>query len=103
MEIIVLIGIGVIVFLSLREFWCWYFKINEQTRLTKKLVEQRDGDINKTLNKMNQTLELVLRHLKSINNASQARNATPLEVLFGGHNHLPSKEMQKEGKAGLDA
>lgn len=34
-QIIFIVVFGVVIFLLLREFWCWYFKINEQIALRK--------------------------------------------------------------------
>lgn len=48
-----IIGISIIVFVLLREFFCWYIKINKQIRIQQlmletmlKLVEQNGGNVN---------------------------------------------------------
>lgn len=48
-----IIGISIIVFVLLREFFCWYIKINKQIKIQQlmletmlKLVEQNGGNVN---------------------------------------------------------
>ena len=43
--LILLIAFIVIVFLMLREFWCWYFKINKITELLEKLVKNTSTSV----------------------------------------------------------
>ncbi len=45
---IIFIAIIVVVFLLLREFWCWYFKINKITELLEKLVKNTSLDTNES-------------------------------------------------------
>ncbi len=52
-SLIILVLIGLAVFLILREFWCWYYKINTMVRLQRsiletllKMYEQNGGAIN---------------------------------------------------------
>lgn len=57
----VVVGFFVIVFILLREFWCWYFKINSiekilgeilaELKKDDKKIEKSPGDILKELNK----------------------------------------------------
>ena len=42
MSEIILLIIGFLVFVSLREFWCWYWKINERRDLLKDISEKLD-------------------------------------------------------------
>lgn len=50
-NLIVSIFVVIIIFLLLREFWCWYFKINKITQLIgEQLAEQKKS--NKILNEM---------------------------------------------------
>ena len=48
--------IAVLIFIVLREFWCWYWKINARKRLLESLIEKQ-VEITAELKKMNQTLE----------------------------------------------
>jgi hypothetical protein len=38
-KIVPLLAITIVLFLILREFWCWYFKINQRITLLKQIVE----------------------------------------------------------------
>ena len=38
METIVIIGIAIVVFIALREVFCWYYKINETIKLQKEQI-----------------------------------------------------------------
>lgn len=39
-SVIIALFIVLIVFMVLREFWCWYFKINRQTVLLEEILEE---------------------------------------------------------------
>jgi len=41
--VIILIVVAVAVFVALREFFCWYFKINEIRNLLKRIVELNES------------------------------------------------------------
>ncbi|GGD50442.1 hypothetical protein GCM10011361_16380 [Muriicola marianensis] len=58
--LILTVAVSIAVFLLLREVVCWYYKINERTKIQKltletllKLYEQNGGDVNwKEVNKI---------------------------------------------------
>jgi len=43
-DLIIYVIAILLVFILLREFWCWYFKINKITELLEKLVKNTSGD-----------------------------------------------------------
>ena len=57
--LIVIVIVAFLIFLIMREFFCWYFKINERLKLEKitletllKIYEQKGGDVDwKEVNK----------------------------------------------------
>jgi hypothetical protein len=52
---VLILVVGVIVFIALREFWCWYFKINEKINLMRE-----QNELLKNIKKHNEKIEFLM-------------------------------------------
>lgn len=97
--IIVVIGICIVLFIILREFWCWYWKINERRNISYTIKEKInkietsnsfDGsDLLRVLNKIDGKLDEISELLK---NQSENKKKTDGKKSVKQENEIVQKE-----------
>lgn len=72
------LGILLVIFLVLREFWCWYWKINELSKKADKIIEAL-GKLDKN-DQMHQAQMIALMRTQREVNAQETTPSTPSGV-----------------------